>query len=223
MPNISTYRWLTILIASIAGLVDCGNHVLIGDEPDGGVSANTGGTSGIGGSTSATGGLGNGLGGLGAGTSTTPGMQDAGNCISNCSTPAGTVQTFSSVSEVYSALVGLWQICPGSGNTYPGAPADTIGVEYGQASSQVTSNGSTVGGNMYYLVQGAAGPVRGSGFNYQLTYNVSPEGTNLFQLNMHPMPNAGFGGSFRYSPCPREFQIEGGSANPTSSATLVPF
>jgi hypothetical protein len=40
---------------------------------------------------------------------------------------------------------------------------------------------------------------------------------------MHPMPNSGFGGSFRYSPCPRELEISGGSANPGDRAILVPF
>jgi hypothetical protein len=62
---------------------------------------------------------------------------------------------------------------------------------------------------MYYLVQGPSGPVRGAGFDYQLTYDVSPEGPGFFQLNMHPAPNSGFGGSFRYSPCPTEFEILG--------------
>ncbi len=59
---------------------------------------------------------------------------------------------------------------------------------------------------MYYLVQGPNGPERGQGFAYQLTYDVGQEGTSV-QLNMHPAPNAGFGGSFRYSPCPTELFV----------------
>ena len=51
-----------------------------------------------------------------------------------------------------------------------------IGVEYGPASAEPTANGSTVGGNMYYLVAGPNGPVRGTGFDYQLTYDLSGTG-----------------------------------------------
>ena len=32
------------------------------------------------------------------------------------------------------------------------------------------------------------GPGAGSGFDYQVTYDVSPEGTQSFQLNIHPAP-----------------------------------
>jgi len=120
-------------------------------------------------------------------------------------------------------MAGLWQICAGAGRTFPSAPSDTIGVEYTLGSAMPTANGSTVGGNMYYLVQGATGPERGAGFDYQLTYDVSPEGPGQWQLNMHPMPNSGFGGSFRYSPCPRELEISGGSVSPSDRAILVPF
>jgi hypothetical protein len=83
-----------------------------------------------------------------------------------------------------------------------------VGIEFGSASSAPTDNGSTAGGNMYYLVQQAGKLVRGAGFAYQLTYDVTPEGSS-YQLNMHPAPNSGFGTSFRYSPCPRELEING--------------
>lgn len=162
-----------------------------------------------------------------AGTSGTAGTAGSVNlpptCPASCSTPAGTVYAFTSTEEIYIAMAGQWEICAGAGRTFPTAPADTIGVEYTLGSATPTANGSTVGGNMYYLVQGAAGPERGAGFDYQLTFDVSPEGPGQWQLNMHPMPNSGFGGSFRYSPCPREFQISGGSANPGDRAILVPF
>jgi hypothetical protein len=140
-------------------------------------------------------------------------------CAATCATPAGNPQEFSTVEEVYAAMEGRWQTCPGAGNNFPTAPADMIGVEYGPASSAPTPIGGTVGGNMYYLVQGLSGPCRGAGFAYQLTYDVSPEGPGVFQLNMHPTPNSGFAGFFRYSPCPRKFEI--GVEHP--SAILVPF
>jgi hypothetical protein len=159
-----------------------------------------------------------------AGTSGTAGTVNLPpTCPAACSTPAGTVYAFTSTEEIYAAIAGLWQICAGAGRTFPTAPADTIGVEYTPGSATPTAGGSTVGGNMYYLVQSATGPVRGAGFDYQLTYDVSPEGPGQWQLNMHPMPNSGFGGSFRYSPCPREFEISGGSVSPADRAILIAF
>jgi len=148
------------------------------------------------------------------GTSTSDG--GTGNsCSASCDTPAGEVHPFESVEEVYAAMEGRWQVCPGSGTTFAAAPADMIGIEYGPTTPDE-------GGKMYYLVQGVDGPVRGQGFDYQLTYDVSPLGDD-FQLNMHAAPNSGFGGSFRYSPCPTMFEISGGSVSPGAEAILVPF
>jgi hypothetical protein len=153
-------------------------------------SLTTDGGTGSGGSGEMTGGAGT----FGtAGTAGTAG--GAETCPADCSTPAGNVHTFTSTEEIYAAMAGLWQICAGAGRTYPTAPADTIGVEYTLGSAAPTANGGTVGGNMYYLVQGANGPVRA--------------------------PNSGFGGSFRYSPCPREWEI--GSLSPPDRAILAPF
>jgi hypothetical protein len=143
-------------------------------------------------------------------------------CPAACGTPAGAVYTFSSDVEVATALTGRWQICAGRGNTFP-APADMIGVEFGSASVQQRAFGPVIGGDLYYLVAGANGPERGAGFDYQLTYDVTPLGPGAFQLNMHPTPNSGFGGSPRYSPCPHEFEISGGSAAPADRAILVSF
>ncbi len=154
---------------------------------------------------------------------TAPDGSDAA-CFATCSTAAGLVHTFASVEEVYTALEGRWQFCGSNwSSAFPSAPADAIGVEYGpatvtDASCGLTGGGNCGGGAMYYLVQSSSGPARGMGFAYQLTYDVSPNGT-YFQLNMHPLPNSGFGGSFEYSPCPTELLIMGFSGN----ATLVPF
>jgi hypothetical protein len=149
-----------------------------------------------------------------------PSSTDAA-CFASCCIPAGTVQPFSTVDEVYGAMVGRWQICAGGLTAaFPDAPADVIGVEYGPVPPASDASAATPTGNMYYLVQGPSGPVRGEGFAYQLTYDVSQEGPSSFQLNMHPTPNSGFGGSFRYSPCPTELSISG---YPSGSATLVPF
>jgi hypothetical protein len=148
-----------------------------------------------------TGGGGGSVGGAG-------GSGGTASCGATCSTPAGTVQAFTSIADIYAAMAGTWQICAGAALwTSVGAPADVIGIEYGPASTAPTANGSTVGGNMYYLVAGPSGPVRGSGFAYQLTYDISPEGQSSFQLNMHAAPSSGFAGSVRYSPCPTELQL----------------
>jgi hypothetical protein len=134
-------------------------------------------------------------------------------CAATCCTPAGAVQTISTPTEAYAALVGRWLLCPTPYSAFGEVPADAIGVEYGpavegDAACALTGGvgGNCGGGNMYYLVQGPSGPERGQGFAYELTYDVSTFG-NSVQLNMHPAPNSGFGGSFRYSPCPTELFI----------------
>ncbi|HEV3194232.1 MAG TPA: hypothetical protein VGY54_27190 [Polyangiaceae bacterium] len=67
-----------------------------------------------------------------------------------------------------------------------------------------------------------SGPVRGSGAAYQAAYDVSPEGPGAYQLNMHPAPNSGVFAYFRYSPCPRELEIDFASAF-FGSSVLVPI
>jgi hypothetical protein len=138
-------------------------------------------------------------------------------CGATCSTPAGTLAKLTSAQQIYAAMNGRWLFC---GAWLGPAPTDVIGVEFGPASSEPTPGGGTVGGDMYYLVAGPSGPVRGSGFAYQLTYDVSSSGSS-FQLNMHPAPNSGFGGTFRYSPCPKEAEIVFVSTA-SGSTVLVP-
>jgi hypothetical protein len=177
----------------------------------GGAGGSAGGSTGVGGTGGGAGGS-TGVGGIGG----SPASIDGGDntCRATCSTPAGTVQTtFASQSDVYSIFVGQWRICPGGDISFPGIPADAIGVEY-DAPPDLSSDG-----NMYYLVQGSSGPVRGAGFDYQLTYNLYPEGVNSYQLDMYQ--NGGFGGGWRYSPCPRELQI--GQTEGSGKALLVPF
>jgi hypothetical protein len=122
-----------------------------------------------------------------------------------CSTAPGLVEPFSTIDRVYAWVGGKWLFCTGQA-TWQTAPSDTIGVEFTPGSSTPTAGGSTAGGNMYYLVQGPSGPVRGAGFNYQLTYDVSPEGTG-YQFNVHPAPNSGFWLRLKYSNCPRELSV----------------
>jgi hypothetical protein len=131
------------------------------------------------------------------------------NCAeppATCSTPPGLVEPFSTIDRVYSWVSGKWLFCTGRATWQNQAPSDAIGVEFTPGSSAPTPRGSTAGGNMYYLVKGPSGPVRGAGFNYQLTYDISPLSSS-YQFNVHPAPNSGFWLRFKYSACPRELDV----------------
>lgn len=164
--------------------------------------------------------VGNGAGGTGSTASASAGSGAPVGAA--CGAPAGEIQAFGSAKEVYDALEGDWQICDGVA-AWPMPPSDTIGVQFGPGSADLNPNGggSTVGGKMYYLVQGPSGPVPGQGAGYQLTYDLSPEGST-FQLNMHPTPQSGFGGPFAYSSSPRQFSLTWDFGSP-SSRLIVPF
>lgn len=113
----------------------------------------------------------------------------------------------SSIDAAYAVMQGRWQFCDDAWQKNAGAPADAIGVEWAPASRDLNGNGSTGGGKMYYLVAGASGAERGSGFAYQLDYDISPEGESSYQINIHPQPNSGFWIRLRYSPCPSELEV----------------
>jgi hypothetical protein len=87
--------------------------------------------------------------------------------------------------------------------------------------TQATSLFFTVGARALVEIplQDSLAVRRGAGFDYQLTYNLYPEGGNSYQLDMYQ--NGGFGGGWRYSPCPRELQI--GQTEGSGKALLVPF
>ena len=133
------------------------------------------------------------------------------SCKATCATPTGTVQALTSVQDVYAAVLGSWQICSDMADwTAAGAPSDVIGIEFGPASSALKSNGDTVGGDAYYLVQGPSGPVRGAGFDYQLAYSVEDETevyAGYFQFNLFAGATLVAAGEVRYSPCPTELEI----------------
>jgi hypothetical protein len=146
-----------------------------------------------------------------------PSADGATSCGATCCTPAGTVEPATSLDQAYAQVAGRWVDC-GQQFQRAGAPADVVGVEL--VPITVDAGACTTGcGNMFYLVQGTSGVVRGNGFAYQLTYDISPNGA-AFQLNMHPAPNSGFGSAFRYSPCPRELEMT--SINYGPRALLVP-
>ena len=157
------------------------------------VSGGSGGTT-VGSGGSGTGGSTGGSGGSGA-TGGTGGS--GGTCRAGCNVPAGPLRDFSSVDEVYAALAGLWQICPTTGVAFD-APRDAIGVEY-------VAPKPGGGGDMFYLVPGPTGPIRGTGFAYQRTYDVSFV-AGRFQLNTQ-RPAVVASATLRYSPCPEQFEV----------------
>jgi hypothetical protein len=137
----------------------------------------------------------------------------AAGCGATCGHPGGTSQMLLDASDIYAALAGSWRVCSGWPSGF--APSNVVGVEFGPASTAPSFNGGTVGGNLYYLVDGPSGPVRGQGFDYQLTYDVSEA-----QLNIHPSPNSGLGGPVAFSSCPAWLDLGIGYG---PSSVLVPF
>jgi hypothetical protein len=128
-------------------------------------------------------------------------------CVATCLTPAGEVKAFSTVDEVYAAMAGRWFICQGVDKWKSiGAPPDVAGIEFGRASS-APGKGSTVGGNMYFLVMGPDGLTRAAVSSYQPTYALWPFAG--FQLDLSTAPNLGRTTTVRYSPCPRELELPG--------------
>ena len=200
-------RHLTASLFSIA-LAACAGKAEV-SEPPGGKAEVTGSPGAVAGSTSqdnsASVAVGGGLtapGDSSVGSSELGGAAECGEPAATCSTPPGLVEPFSTIDRVYTWVTGKWLFCTGQ-ETWQTAPADAIGIEFTPGSSAPTPAGSTVGGNMYYLVKGPSGPVRGAGFNYQFTYDISPEDTG-YQFNVHPAPNSGFWLRLKYSACPRE-------------------
>ncbi len=159
-----------------------------------------------------------------------PPVGDAAGCWASCCNPIEAPPQIMSVYDLYAAVVGRWQFCTGIDNwRYIGAPADAIGVEFEAVPVPDAScdYGSVTcpRGNMYFLVQGPSGPVRGSGFSYEWTYDAYPEGPTWPQLFTHPTPNSGVSeSSLLYSSCPTQLTfVQLSSDPPDDGGVLVPF
>lgn len=135
-----------------------------------------------------------------------PDQRPATSCAATCDTPAGTVAVMASLAEAKAAVIGRWSFCSGQGMwTTIGAPADAVGVQL-----RADGTGS-------YLVAGPGRLVAGAGMAYALRYEVVSKGSTP-QINLGA--TAGWPGVFRYSPCPRELEVNVGYGTPTS--VLVP-
>lgn len=174
------------LLAAMSGGLGCSGTTRIGDDSGGGAAGQ-----------SKTDGL----------PSTLDLTPPANTCPAACEDPAGTVlERFDGIEQFYQHIVGRWRVCSGV-NTFIG-PDDIVGVEYEAPTLTAKDNGSLWQGNMYYLVEGPGGPERGKGFDYQLKYDVGPQvGGTPNSLNM--TSNGTFVAHFRYSPCPRQWLLNG--------------
>jgi hypothetical protein len=146
-----------------------------------------------------------------------PGVYPPGEdtCPATCATPVGTLQVPASDADIWAALVGVWQICSGVHSIFLSSPADTIGVEFAPAHTDLPYDAAPALGNLFFLTNGPSGPVRGGGFDYQQSYAVE-RGTVLYRK--YPNYSAdGFGAV--YSPCPRQLKLEDGD----HVALLAPF
>lgn len=90
-----------------------------------------------------------------------------------------------SLEQIYDAAVGAadvagrWEACAGVENLhgFGNNPADTVGLEFASATSGgggcVGAAPPCLGGDLYLLVQGASGLVRGQGPDYHIYYAFS--------------------------------------------------
>lgn len=148
---------------------------------------------------------------------------DGGSC------PAATIEQVASPADAPAAVAGRWQVCAGLSNVLAfGAPSDTVGMEFTQATSGdaacAGNNEPCVGGEIYYLVEGSSGLVRGQGAAYQIWYSLwgeasDPMGASV-SLDLQQTPSGGsWTTAFGASASPRELDIE--SIGYNTGATLV--
>ncbi|HEX8792129.1 MAG TPA: hypothetical protein VF765_14345, partial [Polyangiaceae bacterium] len=106
---------------------------------------------------------------------------DGGSC------PDVSLGPLQSAEMCASVVAGRWVACAGVENLHGFGknPADTVGLEFGPASTTGGGcgaiNAPCLGGDLYLLVQGPTGLVRGSGPNYQIFYACSSAYLWLFQ------------------------------------------
>ena len=145
-----------------------------------------------------------------------PGVYDAGDsaCAATCKTAPGTFDSQPSDDELWGGIVGVWRICSGNPAIFVGAPPDAIGVEFAPPESDAVGD---LSGNLFFLISGSGGPLRGPGFEYQQIYDIV-QGT----LYCHGTYNSGYSFAIKYSPCPREWSLATWG-NPDSSSTLASF
>jgi hypothetical protein len=115
-------------------------------------------------------------------------------CWASCCTPAGAISSFTSASDVASAVLGRWRFCSAISTWQSLGPPDAVGVEF------------LAGGTLYFLFDGPAGPSRGAGFADAWSYDVVASGDS-YQVALHPSADSSWSSSVLYSACPRELEF----------------
>ncbi|HYP90797.1 MAG TPA: hypothetical protein VEQ59_21670 [Polyangiaceae bacterium] len=144
-------------------------------------------------------------------------------CPSACADePPETLSQLETEQEIFTAILGRWEICNRSPYTFPQSPEDVIGVEYTapELRDDIFGGPPFLEGDMYYLIAGDKGPERGVGDEYSSTYEVRGSPGNL-HITMNPEPNATFGGDSLYSSCPHQWRLW--SMYKEDWTMLVPF
>jgi hypothetical protein len=134
---------------------------------------------------------------------------------------ANTYQEPTSLAAAYAHIQGSWIMC--ANHLQGPMPPDVVGMEFGPPSLGAPSCGTTDAsgcrGNLYYLVYGPSGPVRGPGFSHWLTYEIAVSFPSSFRLILYYGPVTLSFLDYRYSECPAEIEIVDG----TDVTTLVPL
>jgi hypothetical protein len=139
--------------------------------------------------------------------------------------PPSSLITPDSASELASAVQGTWQLCTGLETLQALIGADDIvGMWFGPVTSDgYACTGSPepcLGGDLFYLVQGASGLVRGSGFAYQSTYQITTDGPSV-HLGVVDGSGGRWGTSARYSTDPHELVIANIGATTSGGSTMI--
>lgn len=140
-------------------------------------------------------------------------------CAATCGTAGAGIIGISSVFDAAAAAEGRWRICSDLERWRPlGAPGNVVGIEIARSSVRSAEEPRIVDGNLYFLVDGPDGPVRGTGFAYRSTYSVEQTAPSAFELTFH-VPSGDIVGVFGRTPCPSTLELFGNLPH----ASLVQF
>jgi len=218
----ATVSTMAALLFAMCNLAACGSRPdldvhagVSGADPTDVTSTGAGGATGGEGGAGATGGAdpGSGSGGASGGGPT---------CRATCATALGPLEVFHSKEDANKALAGRWQICSKSASSFPPTiPSDVIGFEAEPNTEPSEAAGWSTDGTLHYLVEGPGGPMRGPGFDYQVSYRFIMRGGVVIDVDLFRLPNAVVTNQLVFSTCPRRWDF--GLDNISTHAVLAPF
>jgi hypothetical protein len=169
-----------------------------------------------------------GEGGAGATGGADPGSGSGGasgggpTCRATCTTTLGPLEVFHSKEDANNVLAGRWQICSKTASSFPPTlPSDVIGFEAEPNTEPFQPAGWSTDGTLHYLVEGPGGPMRGPGFDYQVSYRFVMRGGVVSDVDLFRLPNAVVTNQLVFSTCPRRWNF--GLDNTPTHAALAPF